>query len=94
MVQLLGTLAHSDRDNLRRHIITGVWSGKISRGGKALPQRFELARTIPRGEDLKELPKDGKFDGFFNMNGRTVPDRTLLMNDATPPHADSSSTQR
>mmetsp|Transcript_19472 Transcript_19472/g.36365 ORF Transcript_19472/g.36365 Transcript_19472/m.36365 type:complete len:1426 (+) Transcript_19472:506-4783(+) len=59
---LVGTLTYSDRDNLRRHIIRGNWNYENS-----LPQRFELIRTIPPEENLKELPKDGEFNGSFNV---------------------------
>eukprot|EP00584_Thalassiosira_punctigera_P010790 CAMPEP_0172546888 /NCGR_PEP_ID=MMETSP1067-20121228/16548_1 /TAXON_ID=265564 ORGANISM="Thalassiosira punctigera, Strain Tpunct2005C2" /NCGR_SAMPLE_ID=MMETSP1067 /ASSEMBLY_ACC=CAM_ASM_000444 /LENGTH=1456 /DNA_ID=CAMNT_0013333883 /DNA_START=150 /DNA_END=4520 /DNA_ORIENTATION=- len=59
---LVGTLAYSDRDNLRRHIIRGNWRYE----GQS-PQRFELLRTIPTDEDLMELPKDGEFNGSFNV---------------------------
>mmetsp|Transcript_4286 Transcript_4286/g.8260 ORF Transcript_4286/g.8260 Transcript_4286/m.8260 type:complete len:1421 (-) Transcript_4286:207-4469(-) len=59
---LVGTLTYSDRDNLRRHIIRGNWNYENS-----LPQRFELIRIIPPEENLKELPKDGEFNGSFNV---------------------------
>jgi len=62
---LTGTLAYSDRDNLRRHIIRGNWKYESSHA--VPPQRFELLRTIPPEEDLKELPKDGEFNGSFNV---------------------------
>lgn len=62
---LTGTLAYSDRDNLRRHIIRGNWKYESSHA--VPPQRFELLRTIPPDEDLKELPKDGEFNGSFNV---------------------------
>ncbi|KAL3785515.1 hypothetical protein ACHAW5_005269 [Stephanodiscus triporus] len=66
---LVGTLAYSDRDNLRGHVIRGNWkfeSGS-SRALAAPPERFELIRFIPPEEDLKELPKDGEFNGSFNV---------------------------
>ncbi len=62
---LTGILAYSDRDNLRRHIIRGNW--KFGNSPDATPQRFELIRIIPPDEDLKELPKDGEFNGSFNV---------------------------
>jgi hypothetical protein len=62
---LVGTLACSDRDGLRRHIIRGNW--KYENSHETPPQRFELLRTIPEGEDLEELPKDGEFNGSFNV---------------------------
>ncbi len=62
---LTGILAYSDRDNLRRHIIRGNW--KFSHSPDATPQRFELIRIIPPDEDLTELPKDGEFNGSFNV---------------------------
>lgn len=62
---LVGTLAYSDRDNLRRHIIRGSW--KYENAASAPPERFELIRHIPPEEDLKELPKDGEFNGSFNV---------------------------
>jgi len=62
---LTGTLAYSDRDNIRRHIIRGNW--KFESSHAVPPQRFELLRTIPPEEDLKELPKDGEFNGSFNL---------------------------
>lgn len=61
---LVGTLAYSDRDNLRRHIIRGSWKYKDA---SAPPERFELIRHIPPEEDLKELPKDGEFNGSFTV---------------------------
>ncbi|KAL3771780.1 hypothetical protein ACHAW5_002394 [Stephanodiscus triporus] len=62
---LVGTLAYSDRDNLRRHVIRGNW--KFESPTAAPPERFELIRFIPPEEDLKELPKDGEFNGSFNV---------------------------
>lgn len=62
---LTGILAYSDRDNLRRHIIRGNWNYEHCTDAK--PQRFELIRIIPPNEDLKELPKDGEFNGSFNV---------------------------
>jgi hypothetical protein len=62
---LVGTLAYSDRDNLRRHIIRGSW--KYENAASAAPERFELIRHIPPEEDLKELPKDGEFNGSFTV---------------------------
>lgn len=62
---LVGTLAYSDRENLRRHIIRGNW--KYDNSHAVPPQRFELIRTIPPEEDLKQLPKDGEFAGSFNV---------------------------
>ena len=62
---LIGTLAFSDRDNLRRHVIRGNW--KFNNPAVAYPpERFELIRVIPPEEDLKELPKDGEFNGSIN----------------------------
>jgi len=62
---LVGTLAFSDRDNLRRHIIRGNWKYEFSHATP--PQPFELIRTIPLDEELKELPKDGEFNGSFSL---------------------------
>jgi hypothetical protein len=62
---LVGTLAYSDRDNLRRHIIRGNW--KYENSHVTPPQPFELIRIIPEDEDLKELPKGGEFNGSFNV---------------------------
>jgi hypothetical protein len=63
---LLGTLAYSDRDDLRRHVIRGNWKFE-NPVAAAPPERFELIRFIPPEEDLKELPKDGEFNGSFNV---------------------------
>lgn len=65
---LTGVLAYSDRDNLRRHIIRGNW--KFGNGQDATPLRFELIRNIPLDEDLKQLPKDGEFNGSFNVQNQ------------------------
>ncbi|KAL3811507.1 hypothetical protein ACHAXA_000411 [Cyclostephanos tholiformis] len=62
---LKGVLAYSDRDNLRRHVIRGSWQYETPAAGP--PERFELIRNIPPEEDLKELPKDGEFNGSFNV---------------------------
>jgi hypothetical protein len=62
---LKGVLASSDRDNLRRHVIRGSWQYETT--GASAPERFELIRNIPPEEDLKELPKDGEFNGSFNV---------------------------
>lgn len=62
---LVGTLAFSNRENLRRHIIRGNW--KYEKSHAAAPQRFELIRTIPPEESLEKLPQDGVFNGSFNV---------------------------
>ena len=63
---LTGTLGYSDRDDLRRHVIRGNWKFE-NPVVAAPPERFELIRLIPPEEDLKELPKDGEFNGSFNV---------------------------
>lgn len=62
---LVGNLSYSSRESIRRHILRGNWSY----GNSALtpPQRFELIRIIPPEETLEDLPKDGVFDGSFNV---------------------------
>ena len=81
---LTGTLAYSDRDNLRRHIIRGNWKYESSHA--VPPQRFELLRTIPPEEELKELPKDGEFSGSFNVQHaiKTSKGKIKMKNRAVP----------
>jgi len=81
---LVGTLAFSDRDNLRRHIIRGNW--KYAKSHAVPPQPFELIRTIPPEEELKELPKDGEFAGSFNVQHqvKTSKGKLKLKNRAVP----------
>ena len=81
---LTGTLAYSDRDNLRRHIIRGNWKYESSHA--VPPQRFELLRTIPPEEELKELPKDGEFSGSFNVQQaiKTFKGKIKMKNRAVP----------
>jgi len=81
---LVGTLAYSDRDNLRRHIIRGNW--KYENSHASPPQRFELIRTIPHDEELKELPKDGEFSGSFNVQlaVKTSKGKIKMKNRAVP----------
>ena len=87
-VILIGTLAFSDRDDLRRHVIRGNWKFE-NPVIAAPPERFELIRVIPPEEDLKELPKDGKFNASFNaidtkkekveMKTRAVPESEVKL---------------
>ena len=81
---LVGTLAYSDRDNLRRHIIRGNW--KFEHNHAVPPQRFELIRAIPPEEELKELPKDGVFQGSFNVQHqvKTSKGKVKMKNRAVP----------
>ncbi|KAL9180340.1 hypothetical protein ACHAXT_008310 [Thalassiosira profunda] len=62
---LVGTLAYSDRDNQRRHIVRGNW--RYPNSHAMPPQRFELLRTIPADETLEDLPANGEFNGSFNV---------------------------
>lgn len=80
----IGTLAYSDRDDLRRHIIRGNW--KYEHSHAHAPQRFELIRTIPPEEDLRELPKDGEFNGSFNVQHqvKTSKGKLKFKNHAVP----------
>jgi hypothetical protein len=62
---LKGTLSYSEQGDTRRHAIRGNWN--YEQGLDTTPQRFELIRTIPPEEDLKDLPKDGEFSGSFRL---------------------------
>ncbi len=65
---LVGTLAFLDRDNLRRPIIQGVLGYFENIKFKYLPEeQFEWIHFIPPNEDLNKLPKDGEFNGLFNI---------------------------
>jgi hypothetical protein len=67
-VLLTGVLAYSDENSLRRHIFQGHWN--IENG--CTLQRFELSRAVPPEEELKELPKDGEFNGSFNVQKEEI----------------------
>lgn len=60
---LKGTLSYNL--DLGRHVIRGMWNYENSNAFP--PQRFELLRTLDKGEDPKELPKDGEFHGSFSL---------------------------
>lgn len=62
---LKGTLSYISNELTRRHIIRGMWNFESS--SEHAPQRFELVRTLGPEEDPTELPKDGIFDGSFNL---------------------------
>mmetsp|Transcript_7110 Transcript_7110/g.13449 ORF Transcript_7110/g.13449 Transcript_7110/m.13449 type:complete len:1377 (+) Transcript_7110:406-4536(+) len=62
---LKGTLSYISNELTRRHIIRGMWNFESS--SEHAPQRFELVRTLGPEEDPTELPKDGVFDGSFNL---------------------------
>jgi hypothetical protein len=62
---LKGTLSYISNELTRRHIIRGMWNFESS--SEHAPQRFELVRTLGPEEDPTELPKDGTFDGSFNL---------------------------
>ncbi|KAL7540877.1 hypothetical protein ACHAWF_006804 [Thalassiosira exigua] len=75
---LVGTLCYSeDGPTSRRiHIIAGTWSNfpRQEIQYPTPPQYFKLSRTIPPNEDLKELPKDGKFRSSFLVGNDKVKD--------------------
>jgi hypothetical protein len=73
---LKGTLSYSSDPSLRQHQIRGNWTFKNN--PLSPPERFELLRTIPPEEDLKQLPMGGEFHGtysftyaFTNSKGKT-----------------------
>lgn len=63
---LIGTLSYSLQEDKRQHQIRGNWKFENATA-QAVPQRFELIRTIPPEEDLKKLPADGEFHGTFSL---------------------------
>lgn len=75
-IKLVGTLSSSDCDNLRQHIIQGIWKhGMMTQAS----QGFQLTLAIPSEEALEDLPKDGEYCGCFRLNGNTIPERAKLM---------------
>ena len=62
---LKGTLSYISNELTRKHVIRGTWNFESST--ENAPQRFELVRTLGPDEDPTELPKDGTFNGSFNL---------------------------
>lgn len=72
---LKGTLTYENNQLTRKHIIKGMWNFESSTENPSQP--FILLRTLGVDEDPTELPKDGTFNGSFDVrtisvkNGKT-----------------------
>jgi hypothetical protein len=65
---LKGTLTYENNQLTRKHIIKGMWNFESSTENPSQP--FILLRTLGVDEDPTELPKDGTFNGSFDV--RTI----------------------
>eukprot|EP01083_Nonionella_stella_P289057 983748_1 len=62
---LKGKLYYISNELTRKHVIQGMWNFESST--ENAPQRFELVRQLGPDEDPADLPKDGTFNGSFNL---------------------------
>lgn len=77
-ILLQGTLTYCATDGVCRHLIRGKWNDTAANPDPNLGQTaFELVRDLAPEEDLKELPQDGEFHGFFDFNHRRVPENEV-----------------
>jgi hypothetical protein len=65
---LKGTLTYENNQLTRKHIIKGMWNFESSTENPSQP--FILLRTLGVDEDPTTLPKDGTFNGSFDV--RTI----------------------
>ncbi len=62
---LIGTLSSSTKDGVPVHTFSGHWT--FENVPDSTPQRFELIQKFSSDIDSQDLPKDGEFEGSFDI---------------------------
>mmetsp|Transcript_3393 Transcript_3393/g.7254 ORF Transcript_3393/g.7254 Transcript_3393/m.7254 type:complete len:894 (-) Transcript_3393:171-2852(-) len=62
---LIGTLSSSTKDGVALHTFSGHWT--FENVPDSIPQRFELIQKFSSEIEAQDLPKDGEFEGSFDI---------------------------